>query len=188
MYWLNREQTQKIPECHIKEYLKVYEVFSDRLSQDVFISLIEKIDWEDGNFLRALSLFLLSQKCVKCERTLAISLLCSSIEAMTPKGSQIDFFSWLRKNKLDEIVMKNKSEIKEALDLVHNEWLKQPQREGAFYNFKQFLLDYCPEELKTETPVENYKEGKLSFEIVLEEIYRQFRSAILPRGSFLRFL
>jgi hypothetical protein len=42
---------------------------------------------------------------------------------MTPKESQIDFFSWLIKNKLDEFVMKNKSEIKETLDLARSSFL-----------------------------------------------------------------
>jgi hypothetical protein len=162
--------------------MQIYPMFSDKLSQDDFVSRIEGINWEDGSFIRASSLFLLSQKCLQCERTLALSLLCSSIEAMTPKESQIDFFSWLMKNKLDEFVMKNKSEIKGTLDLAHSEWLEQPQREGAFHNFKQFLLDYCPEELKTTPPIENSKEDKLSFGLVLEQIYGKFRTLFFHEG------
>ena len=103
--------------------MQVYPMFNDKLSQDDFISRIEGINWEDGSFIRASSLFLLSQKCLQCEQTLALALLCSSIESMTPKESQIGFFSWLMKNKLDEFVMKNKSEIKETLDLARSEWL-----------------------------------------------------------------
>jgi len=73
--------------------MQTYPVFSDRLSQDDFISRIERINWEDGSFLRASSLFMLSQKCALCERTLAMALLCSSIEAMTPKARQVEFYT-----------------------------------------------------------------------------------------------
>ncbi len=179
---MNGKSPRKIPESHIKEYMQVYEAFSDRLSREAFVSLIENINWEDGNFLRASSIFLLSKKCVQCERTLALALLCSSIEVMTPKESQIDFFSWLVKNKLDGLVMKNKSEIKDTLDLVHKEWREQPQREGAFHSFKQFLLDYCPEDLRITPPVKSSKEDKLSFELVLQYIYGKFRSLFLREG------
>jgi hypothetical protein len=161
--------------------MQVYPMFSDRLSQDDFISRIEGINWEDGSFIRASSLFLLSQKCLHCERTLALSLLCSSIEAMTPKHGQVSFYSWLAKNKLDDLVMRNKLEIKRALESAQNEWLNHHDREGALHNFKQFLLDNCPAVLTT-PPIMDSNEHKMQFEDALVHIYGKFRSLFLHEG------
>ena len=178
---LSSESARKISESAINEYMQIYAVFSDRLSKDDFISRIERINWEEGSFLRASSLFMLSQKCIQCERTLALALLCSSIEAMTPKDKQVDFYSWLVKNKLGKLTMKNEREIKENLELARDEWLKQPDREGAFHNFKQFLLDNCPKDLRI-PPFEDYRQNNMSFEEALKNIYGEFRSLFIHEG------
>lgn len=178
---MSSKPTRKMPMNAINEYIQVYAVFSDRLSQDGFISRIERIKWEDGSFLRASSLFLLSQKCVQCERTLALALLCSSIEAMTPKDTQISFYSWLLKNKVDDLRMKNEDGIKQTLNSAYHEWLKQPNREGVFHNFKQFLLDNCPNELRI-PPIEDSKQQNVSFDDALKYIYGEFRSLFLHEG------
>jgi hypothetical protein len=164
----------------IDEYMKVYPVFKDRMSQKDFKSHIKNINWEDGSFLRASSLLMLSQKCAKCERTLAMALLCSAIEAMTPKGKQVPFADWLLKNKLDTMAMKNENELRKAIKSAYQDFLKKPDREGAFYNFKQFLLNNCPEELRT-PPIEKAKTN-ISFEKALGYIYGEFRSLFLHEG------
>jgi len=164
----------------IDEYMKIYPVFKDRMSQNDFLSQIKNINWEDGSFLRASSLLMLSQKCMRCERTLTMALLCSAIEAMTPKGKQILFVDWLLKNKLDTMAMKNKNELGKAIKSAYKDFLQKPDREGAFYNFKQFLLNNCPEELRT-PPIEKANMS-ISFEEALGYIYGMFRSLFLHEG------
>jgi len=77
--------------------------------------------------------------------------------------------------------MKNKREIKGDLESAHEEWLKQPNREGASHNFRQFLLDNCPKELRT-PPIEDSKGQHISFEEALKYIYAEFRSLFLHEG------
>jgi hypothetical protein len=77
--------------------------------------------------------------------------------------------------------MRNETEIRQSLETARKEWLQQPDREGAFYNFRRFLLDYCPEELRT-PPIENSKGQRMSFDEALGQIYGRFRSPFLHEG------
>lgn len=170
-----------MPENAVKEYMQAYPVFSEGLSESAYLSQIERINWQDGNLLRACSQFILSQKCINCEKTLTLALLCSSIEAMNPKHNQIDFYSWLGKNKLDLLEMKSKEEVKKSLSCAHEEWLNLPDREGAFYGFKQFVLENCPPKLRG-APITNSKKEHLPFEDTLKHIYGMFRSLFVHEG------
>ena len=175
--------------------MKIYPVFKDRMSQDDFISQIRTIDWEDGSFLRASSLFMLSQKCAEFERTLAMALLCSAIEAMTPKTKQVQFHVWLIKNRLDELTLKEKNELEKAIQSAYKEFLKEPEREGAFHNFKQFLLDNCPKEFRM-SPIKvgkkipnhlTFPKEQAPFEEALSCVYYKFRCSFLHEGFSIAF-
>ncbi len=178
---MTTESQKKMSESAINEYLKAYSVFHERLSQEEYIAKIEQTNWEDGAFLRASSLFILSQKCAQCERTLAMALLCSSIEAMTPRSRQIDFYTWLLNNKIQTLTLKNEKEIMRNLESAQREWFQQSDREGASHNFRQFLLDYCPADLRT-PPIKDSKGKPMSFEEALKCIYSDFRSLFLHEG------
>jgi hypothetical protein len=175
-------------ESAIREYMQSYSVFSERLSEKAYLLQIERINWQDGNLLRACSQFRLAQRCMSCERTLTLALLCSSIEAMNPKYRQIDFYSWLIKNRLDLLEMKSTAGVKKNLQAVHEEWLKLPDRAGAFFGFKRFLLDNCPTNLRL-APITDNQNQYLPFEDSLKIIYDLFRSFFVHEGySYASFI
>jgi hypothetical protein len=175
------EPSRKITDSAVQEYMQAYPIFSDRLSKDAFLARIERINWEDGRFLRACALLQLSQKCVQCERTLALSLLCSSIEAMTPKDSQVDFYSWLVKNRLGFLSMQGEKELKQDLLSAHEQWSKLPERGGAFHTFRQFLLNNCPVNVRN-PPIEDSNRCCMPFADALKNIYAVFRSLFVHEG------
>lgn len=114
-----------------------------------------------------------------------MTLLCSAVEAMKPKAKQVDFYSWLVKNRLDDLEMKNKVELKKAINCAHDDFLEVPDREGARRNFVQFILDNCPNKLKS-VPTKSMLGREFPFKETLKFIYDKFRSPYLheARTSF----
>lgn len=171
------------------------EFFRIKICLDEFKTKITKLTLEEyGNFLRASLNLQDSQTCKDCGRIknkdgIAMVLLCSSIEAMNPKSKQILFKDWLIKECLENLEMKSKSDVEKAINKVYAEFLKLPEREGAFHNFKHFLLDNCPKYLSKSVPMETVripkreKSRQATFEEVLKCIYDKFRSLYLHKAK-----
>jgi hypothetical protein len=83
--------------------------------------------------------------------------------------------------------MKNKNELDKAIGSAYQDFLKEPDREGAFHIFKQFLSDNCPKELRM-PPIEIGIDQHASFEEALKYIYGIFRSLFLHEGLSLASL
>ena len=176
------ELGSKISESLKEQFMMAYPVFSacakGQLTPDDFLSHITSLGEDGENLLRAALVFEQSQKCVKCEPTVAMTLLCSAIEAMTPKRKQISFVHWLLKNRLNELEMKSRNELKKAIEFAFKDFLEIPYREGAFHNFRQFLLDNCPKSLRV-GPFNMIDNSCLPFNEALSFIYAEFRSKFI---------
>jgi hypothetical protein len=176
------ELDSKISDSLKEQFMMAYPVFSicakGQLTPSDFLSHIVGLGEDGENLLRAALVFEQSQKCMKCEPTVAMTLLCSAIEAMTPERKQIFFVPWLLKNRLKELEMKSRSELKEAIDSAFNDFLKIPHRSGAFYNFRQFLLDNCPKSFRV-GPFKMIDNSCLPFNEAISFIYDEFRSKFI---------
>lgn len=172
----------KISDSLKEQFMMAYPVFSacseGQLTPSDFLSHIVGLGEDGENLLRATLGFEQSQKCVKCEPTVAMAILCSAIEAMTPKRKQVSFVPWLLKNRLNELEMKSRNELKEAIESASKDFLEIPHREGAFYNFRQFLLENCPKNLRV-GPFKMIDDSCLPFEEALSFIYDEFRSEFI---------
>jgi hypothetical protein len=183
---LTREDEREMPEYVKNEIMKAYPVFKDRLSPNDFMSRMRVLCEEEvSNFWRASQTFQRFQKCKDCDQDLAMTLLCSTVETMRPRTKQIEFSTWLIKNRLDDLEMKNKKELETAICNARSDFLKIPEREGARHNFIQFLLENCPTELRTVPNVlaDHYERKKIDaefpFKEALELIYDRFRSLFI---------
>ena len=167
---------------------RIFPVFKDKMSSDEFKTKINNLTRIDhGNFLRASVTFQHSTICMRCGKfddstNIAMVLLCSAIEAINPKSGQILFKDWLIKECLGNLEMKSKSDVRKAIIQAYDEFLKLPKREGALYNFKEFLKKNCPECLSKSVPIkikekpERGQPRQAEFGEALEYIYGIFRS------------
>ncbi len=139
-----------------------------------------------NNFFRASNSFIQSQKCLLCEpentTSLALSLLCTSIETLRIDSKKYPFRDWLVHFKLDKLVLKTKDELKKGLRDAYIEYLESPYRTGIRYDFTKLLLEYCPLELRIppirhddkNDPSSGLKE--VDFELAVNQIYSLVRS------------
>lgn len=172
---------------------RIIQIFDGRASFENALKLFEKLGNKKLPFARACLLYQSAIRCGRCKHNIElkqdieIALLCSSIEAMTESRSYIIFKDWLIQRKLPDFSMKKEREIQRNLNLAYQEYIRtEPNREGAFYNFRKFLTENCPEELR-EGPVAIYDDEiedflQATFEESIDYIYARFRSLFLHRG------
>ena len=172
---------------------RITQIFDGRVSFKNVLRLFEKLGNEKLPFARACLLYQSAITCGGCKRNvelkqdIEIALLCSSIEAMSEARSYVIFKDWLIQKKLRDFSMKKEGEIQRSLNHAYQEYVDtEPDREGAFHNFRKFLTENCPEELR-EGPVAIYDDKikdflQATFEESIDYIYARFRSMFLHRG------
>lgn len=165
-----------------EEYLiSISQIFIDKLSTEDFLILIKNLKKEhEYAFTRACDAFLQSRKCANCEPNIALVLLCTAVEAVSQTTRKYPFKDWIIKYKLNTLENKNQVNIKKEIENAWEEYLKHPERAGALYNFKRFLLDNHPKIYK-ESPIKisNKKIKRprsATFEESIDYIYSKFRS------------
>jgi len=178
-----------IPLKALEHYcLEIFFLFEDRLPKEDFIQRINLLGEKKANeFYRACLSYIMAQKCLSCEpdesTSVALCLLCTSIETLSENPSKYPFHDWLIKYKLDDLVNKSKNELKKKIQFSYLEYLEHPQRTGKSHDFTCFLLDYCPQNLRT-APIKSsltMEQGisqlrAVPFEDSIKYIYSIFRS------------
>ena len=186
---------ERIPVKALSHYcLNIHPIFKDKISEGDFIQTFETSQEERTNkFYRACLSYAQSQKCKICDpentMSLALSLLCTSIETASSDSTKYSYHDWLVKYKLDAFVNKSKTEIKKEFQESFQEYLKHPQRTGKRRDFTIFLLEHCPQDLKTppirRKQIINGVEHALwpcSFEESVNYIYSRFRSPYVHKS------
>jgi len=89
-------------------------------------------------------------------------------------------------HRLGELSGRSEAEIRDILNRCYQEYVEHEiNREGIFYNFKRFLLENCPEDLRQASITilrQNRPSRQATFEESLYYIYSRFRSLFLHRG------
>lgn len=172
---------------------RALEIFNTELSFEQVTEMFRKLENKKWPFARACIILQSALRCGECESNtefkhdIEIALLCSSVETLTESHSQLTFKDWLIQNKLEYLVIKNEKELTRSLNQAYQEYVdSEPEREGAFYNFRNFLSENCPIELR-KTPITVYDEEKkdfipASFQESTDYVYAKFRSFFLHRG------
>lgn len=172
---------------------RITQIFDEQVSFEKAAELFEKLENKKWSFAKACLLYQSAITCGRCNRNpelrqdIEIALLCSSIEAMTETRSYVIFKDWLIQRKLQDFSMKKEKEIQSSLNRTYQEYVDtEPDREGAFYNFRKFLSENCPRNLK-EAPIAIYDDKskdfrQATFEESINYIYAKFRSIFLHRG------
>jgi len=168
---------------------EIYPIFSDKLTQDEFINPFQSLPEEDANnFFRACSSYIQSQKCLACDpeytTSIALSLLCTSIETISQKTKKVPYHDWLWKFKIDNLENKRKSELENILKDSYQEYLGSHLRIGARYDFTCFLIEFGQSEETEISPIKLNKKGDqvskpLSFEDSVNRIYEKYRSRFM---------
>lgn len=178
---------------------KSYDLFKNRISGKDFQERLNSMgesekesDVLKWNFIRSCKLFRYACDCEKVSLNVSTLLLCCSVEAISSNHpSTIVFKNWLIKNKVKELSNKDRVEIERNLNQFYDEYCSnEDSREGASFNFKKFLSQYCPEDLKRKEVIielikkdnHDIEEKQLDFEDVLYYIYSQYRSNFVHRG------
>lgn len=172
---------------------RIAKIFDERVPFEQTVGLLRNLENEKWSFAKACLLFQSATRCGQCNRNpefrqdIEIALLCSSIEAMSESRSYITFKNWLIQRKLQDLSMKEEEEIARSLDRAYQEFVTEPDREGAFYNFRKFLSENCPKKLR-KAPIEVYDNKskdfrQAAFEGSISYIYAKFRSIFLHRGT-----
>ena len=159
-----------------------YKTFSEMLTEEEFNKLFNSL--EKGNrkdFGRASLMYQRAIRCKSCDSDVCIALLCSAVEALSG-GKNIIFKDWLLSNKLGEFAKKPEAQVRKSLNRAFEEYLQSERlREGIAYNFRTFLVEYCPHELRN-PPIKVYKGKGNPFDIALRGLYSRFRSFFLHEG------
>lgn len=116
--------------------------------------------------------------------SIALSLLCTSIETVSQKTNEVPYYDWLWKFKIDSLENKTKSELVKLLKDSYQEYLESPLRTGARHDFTRFLLKYGHSEETEASPIKYNKKGDkvsspLSFEDSVNRIYEKYRSRFM---------
>lgn len=171
---------------------RIVQVFDKRVTPEDSLRLFEQLGAENWRFARALKLFENAVKCGSCKQNpelrhdIEIALLCSSIEAICEESHYTIFKDWLINRKLQGLSMKKEGELKRTLNHAYQEYVDtEPYREGAFYSFRKFLTENCPQEMR-KSPIELYDKTKgrrqATFDESITYIYAKFRSLFLHAG------
>lgn len=159
-----------------------YKTFADMIPEKDFNTLIERMEEKEKRaFLRASLMYQRAMECRKCNSDVCIAFMCSAIEVVSG-GKNIIFKDWLRKHWLNQLVNNNEAQIEKELNKAYEHYVSsEKNREGISYNFREFLLTYCPEKLRN-PPIKIYKGKRDKFEVAVRAIYSNFRSLYLHRG------
>jgi hypothetical protein len=165
-----------------------YSLFSDRIGREEFSQRFRALDETRlGRFIRACYLLQKASKFKASEPDISMSLLCSGVESNNATSSSLIFKDWLVKKKLDQLSGKSADEVRKNLDLLYKEYIEsETEREGASYNFKRFLVKYCPQKFRN-PPMIVYPKARpvarrATFEEALSYVYSKFRSLFVHQG------
>lgn len=160
-----------------------YKAFEGMISKEEFVKHIQRLDGEEmRNFLRASLMYQRATKCRGCDSDVQIVLLCSSVEVVS-SGKNVIFKDWLIHNSLGCLSNRDERDIEKALNKEYERYTSSEEnREGISYNFRRFLLEYCPSELRN-PPIIVYRGKGDRFEVAVRAIYSNFRSLYLHEGK-----
>jgi hypothetical protein len=161
---------------------RAYKTFSDLISEQEFNECIESMEEKEKlAFLRASLMYQRAIECRKCNSDVSIAFLCSTVEVVAG-GKNITFKDWLILTRLNELSNKNQAHLEKELNKAYADFIdSEKNREGISYNFRKFLLTYCPTELR-KPPIKVYNGKGDDFEIAVRAIYSNFRSLYLHAG------
>lgn len=183
----------EINENEKKAVERISQIFDNRVSFEDALDLFEKLGSKKWHFVRACILYEIASNCKTCERNkelkqdIQIAFLCSSVEAISGTRAYTIFKDWLISEKLRDLSMKRERQVQRVLNRAYQEYLDtEPYREGAFYNFRKFLTENCPKELR-KGPIEIFddkirKNRQATFEESINYVYAKFRSLFIHRG------
>jgi len=169
---------------------EIFPIFKDKILKEEIEEKLRSIgEANANNFYRASLIYIQSQKCLTCdtEHTTSVgtTLLCTAIETVCDRSKQYEFHVWLRKCKLKDLEHKSEKELDKILTKVYDEYLESPLRTGLRYDFTNFLIKYCPDELKV-PPISIEKNdcgGKylspITFDKAANLIYGEYRSGFV---------
>jgi hypothetical protein len=162
-----------------KYILDCYPIFSKLISEDEFLRITSSLGiYEQKKFIRACLMYNRANGCIRCDGNVSIALLCSTVETVS-SGANIIFKDWIVRHKLNELSDKTEKQLKTLLNRAYHEYLdSETNREGISFNFREFLKNYCPEELK-KPPIEMLNGDCDLFNIAIRAIYSNFRSLYL---------
>jgi len=159
-----------------------YRIFEGNISFEEYLAHTKCMKMDDKlSFLRASFTYKRATECKACNSDVRMVLLCSAIEAVSG-GKNVIFKDWLIHNKLSSLANQNEKKIEEILNEAYREFVSSEEnREGISYNFRRFLLKYCPAELR-KPPIKVYKGKGEEFDIAIGAIYSSFRSLYLHKS------
>jgi len=171
---------------------RIVRVFDRSISLDEALSRFKNLEEDKWPYARACMLFEGAGACRTCnhelKQDLRVALLCSAIEAVNEAKSYVVFKDWLIANKLKDLARKSTQFVRKILNNAYQEYIEtEPYREGAFHNFRKFLFDNCPVEIR-EGPIEIYQREesvftrRATFDECISYMYARFRSLFLHRG------
>ena len=133
----------------MKKYiLDCYPIFSKLISKDDFFRIVSSFEIDEQKKILRACLMNRANCCIRCDRNVSIALLCSTVETVS-SGANIIFKDWLIQHKLNELSNKTENQLETMLNRAYQDYVdSETNREGISFNFRKFLIDYCPEELK----------------------------------------
>jgi hypothetical protein len=165
-----------------------FSLFSDKIDQEEFSKRFRSLDEKTmGRFIRACYLHQKALKLRSSEPDISMALLCTSIESAIDSSSSLVFKDWLVKKKLGVLSGKDLDATRKVLNSLYEEYLaSEEEREGVTYNFKRFLVKYCPEGVR-KPPIIIYLKGGTrprvaTFEEAVTYVYAKFRSLFIHQG------
>ena len=167
----------------MEQFVKdIYKTFSEMLSEEEFTNMFNSLGKSlQKDFGRASLMYQRAIRCKSCDSDVCIALLCSAVEAVAG-GKIVIFKDWLLSKKTSKLTNKGEAQISQSINRAFEEYLQsEEEREGIAYNFRNFLITYCPDKLKN-PPIQVYKGKGERFDIAVRGLYSRFRSFFLHEG------
>lgn len=164
-----------------------YALFSEKVKPEEFSKRYRSMEEKTrGRFLRSCYAYVKALNLKESEADISMCLLCIAVESTIDPSRLVTFKDWLVKKRLDRLSGKSEKELQNALNALFEEFIEtEEEREGPTYNFKRFLLRYCPEKIRN-PPMKISPRGGVLREATFEEavrfIYARFRSLFVHQG------
>jgi hypothetical protein len=174
-----------LADVNAREY---HPLFENRIEYEEFVGRLRVLNEDElGRFVRACHVYRKARNLGTIEPDVSMALLCPSIESTHSATSSILFSDWLIRDRLGDLENRPRSELRSILNRLYREYVdSEPEREGASYNFRRFLLRHCPENLRA-PPMTVFPRGEsprnANFGEGLGYVYSKFRSLFLHEGK-----
>lgn len=146
----------------------------DCLDTDKIREMDKKLKWR---FIRSCEAFRYAKICETISFNISTLLLCISIEALSDPKSSLIFKDWIIKYKLKDLGNLQKGKLRNKINQLYEDYIQnENSRGGAIFNFKNFLLTYCPSNLRKVKIISEIGGRQFEFDEVLTFIYEKYRS------------